>query len=49
VIELRYIHRGDGSPYKHEFESGGVRMRANADGTITLYHPTKRIHEEFPE
>jgi hypothetical protein len=49
VIELRYIHRGDGAPYKHEFESGGVRMRANADGTITLYHPTKRIHEEFPE
>jgi len=48
VHEVRYTHRQDGAPYKHTFKAG-VRMVANADGTITLYHPTKRIHEEFPE
>jgi hypothetical protein len=47
VIEVRYIHREDGEPYKHTFKHG-VRMQANEDGTITMYHPTKRIHEEFP-
>jgi hypothetical protein len=48
VHEVRYTHRKDGHPYKHTFKPG-VRMRANEDGTITMYHPTKRIHEEFPE
>lgn len=48
VHEVRYTHRKDGQPYKHTFKSG-VRMVANEDGTITMYHPTKRIHEEFPE
>jgi len=47
VHEVRYTHRQDGAPYKHTFKAG-VRMVANTDGTITLYHPTKRIHEEFP-
>lgn len=47
VLEVRYIHRDDGEPYKHTFKRG-VRMQANEDGTITMYHPTKRIHEEFP-
>ena len=48
VHEIRYTHRKDGAPYKHSFKAG-VRMVANEDGTITMYHPTKRIHEEFPE
>lgn len=48
VLEVRYLHRKDGEPYKHAFKPG-VRMRANEDGTITLYHPTKRIWNEFPE
>ena len=48
VHEVRYTHRKDGEAYKHAFKPG-VRMVANEDGTITMYHPTKRIHEEFPE
>ena len=48
VHEVRYTHRKDGHPYKHTFKAG-VRMVANEDGTITMYHPTKRIHEEFPD
>jgi len=48
VTEVRYIHRGDGEAYKHSFKRG-VRMVAEDDGSISMYHPTKRIHEEFPE
>jgi hypothetical protein len=48
VTEVRYIHRGDGEAYKHTFKKG-VRMVAEEDGSISMYHPTKRIHEEFPE
>jgi hypothetical protein len=48
VHEIRYTHRGDGEAYKHTFKKG-VRMVAEEDGSISMYHPTKRIHEEFPE
>lgn len=46
VHAITYTHKGDGLDYKHEF-AGGVHMRANRDGSITLYHPDKPIWRDF--
>lgn len=41
VIEIRYKHTGDGKNYYHDFN--GARMAAEPDGSIHIYHPTRRL------
>jgi hypothetical protein len=40
VLEIRYNRNG--TYYKHEFRPG-VRQRINPDGSVTLYHPRRRV------
>lgn len=40
VLEIRYDRNG--TYYKHEFKPG-VRQRINPDGSVTLYHPSRRL------
>lgn len=42
VHSIAYTHSDDDQDYIHEF-AGGVHMRANGDGSITIYHPNKSI------
>lgn len=46
VTEIRYIHLEDGHAYKHSFKKG-VRMAIQEEGSVLLYHPTKRIWDDF--
>lgn len=41
VYEICYQHDDDGTDYKHEF-ADGVSLRANKDGSVTLYRPDGR-------
>lgn len=48
VYSIAYKHKQDGDDYEHEFERG-VCLRANADGSVTLYRRDGRpVWEEFP-
>jgi len=40
VLEIRYDRNG--TYYKHEFKPG-VKQRINPDGSVTLYHPARRL------
>lgn len=41
VVEVRY-RRSPGKYFQHTFKPG-VHQRNNADGSVTLYHPSRRI------
>jgi hypothetical protein len=41
VVEVRY-RRAPGKYYQHTFKPG-VHQRNNANGSVTLYHPSRRI------
>ncbi len=48
VYAIQYKHKQDGDDYEHEFERG-VCLRANTDGSVTLYRRDGRpVWEEFP-
>lgn len=48
VYAIQYRHKGDGRDYEHDFERG-VSLRANEDGSVTLYRKDGRpVWEEFP-
>lgn len=48
VYAIQYKHVKDGKDYEHEFEPG-VCLRANKDGTVTIYRNDGRpVWEEFP-
>lgn len=46
VEKLWYVHDDDHRPYVHSF-GAGVVMCAEPDGSIRLYHPSKRIWRDF--
>lgn len=48
VYAIQYKHAKDGKNYEHEFEPG-VCLRANKDGSVTIYRKDGRpVWEEFP-
>lgn len=48
VYAIQYKHKQDGDDYEHEFQRG-VCLRANTDGSVTLYRRDGRpVWEEFP-
>lgn len=48
VYAIQYRHKQDRRDYEHEFEPG-VCLRANKDGSVTLYRKDGRpIWEDFP-
>ena len=46
VHSIAYTHKVDRKDYRHEF-GGSVHMRANRDGSITIYHPERRLWGDF--
>lgn len=47
VHALLYEHADDGADYRHDFRPG-VRMETLADGSVRLFHPSRRIWRDFP-
>lgn len=48
VYSIQYKHLQDGKDYEHDFEPGTC-LRANADGSVTIYRSDGRpVWEEFP-
>lgn len=46
VLQLDYVHGDNGYPYTHEF-GPDVHLEALEDGSVRLYHPSKRIWKDF--
>ena len=46
VYDLRYRHDSDGEDYVHDFKPG-VRMQGLPDGSVRLFHPSRRLWEDF--
>jgi len=46
VYDLRYVHDDDGENYIHEFKPG-VRLQGLPDGSVRLFHPRRRLWEDF--
>lgn len=48
VYAIQYRHASDGEDYDHDF-APGVCLRANTDGSVTLYRRDGRpVWQEFP-
>lgn len=46
VEEIKYIHSDDGKAYRHSF-GPNVRMLAMADGSVRIYHTSKKVWGNF--
>lgn len=46
VYAVEYRHTDDGEPYRHDF-GPGVRLRAEPDGSVRIYHPSRPVWADF--
>lgn len=47
VEAIYYRHAEDGKAYVHQFESPGVALYGNPDGSVRVEHPDRRLWKDF--
>lgn len=49
VLSIEYVHEHSAqrTPFRHDFDSEGVELWANKDGSITIRHPKLRLWDDY--